>query len=156
MNEEHPFTKDELRRYQRNFYLYLSPMEGHEIASDQANFLPPDNDVTEIELRDILSFWLRLQAGKAGTVMANCSWWMLRYIDPDMEMDAGEGMERLDELVSFLVSSMKQLEDAGVISILEQPDIPDIKLSTEQDFDQKATDLFKNIEKWLKEPDDDQ
>jgi len=150
------FSKEELRRQQRNFYLYLSPINGHEIAGDQANFLPADDDITEAELRDILAFWLRLQAGKAGTVMANCSWWMLRCLDPDAELDAGEGMERLDDLVSFLVSSVKQLADAGVISILEQPDIPDIRLSTEQEFDQKATDLFKNIEKWLKEPEDDE
>jgi len=148
--DDEPIDREALRTAQRNFYLYLSPVNGHELANDQAGFIPPDSDSAEIEIRDILSYWLRLQAGKAGTIIANCSWWMLSLMDEEIRTDAGEAMESLDQLVSFLVSSVRQLEEAGVIEIKENPSIPDIKLSTSIDFDEASKDMLKQMEEWLK------
>jgi hypothetical protein len=39
----------ELRRQQqRNFYLHLSPLEGHEIAEDEGGFTSPSDEAREM------------------------------------------------------------------------------------------------------------
>jgi hypothetical protein len=147
-------TNSRLR--QRNFYLNLSPLEGHEIASDQGGFVSPAEDTMEAEMRDILAHWLNLQAGELGNVIADCAWWMTRYLDPEAKLDAAEGMQHLDSLTAFVVACMAVLESEGYITIRET-DIPDIRISSEGfDGAQSRADIIQLLESMMEEPEDDE
>ena len=146
------------RRRQRNFYLNLSPLEGHEIASEQGGFVAPAEDTMEAEIRDILSHWLSLQGGDAGTIIADCSWWMTRYLDPHAKLDASEGMQHLDSLTSFIVACLAVMEAEGIITI-ERAEVPDIRLSTEDYSSDVGSriELIKLLESMMmEEPEDDE
>lgn len=80
------------RKRQRNFYLYMSPLEGHEIAVEEGGFTAPSEDLAEIEIRDILKFWMTLQQTEAGEILADSAWWMTQYMDPDNKFGATEGL----------------------------------------------------------------
>ena len=148
---------EEARRLsQHNFYLRLSPFGGHDIASDEAGFMTPADDIMEAEMRDVLALWLSLQQGKAGEIIANCAWWMNQYMDPDRKFDANTGVEHLDKLTSYGVALIGLLMDAGVIELVDKPDIPDIMLSSATDFDFTQLDFLNKLEEiWNSEEDSD-
>lgn len=148
---------EELRQLQRNFYLKLSPIDGHEIATDEGGFVTPSDEAMEHELRDILKLWLTLQQTDAGEIIANCAWWMTQYMDPERQLGATGGVERLDKLTSFAVAVVGLLEEAGVIEFKQVPDLPEIKLSTEQDFDLTQLEFLKylDFDSLLEEGDDE-
>lgn len=148
--------EDERRLNQRNFYLRLSPFDGHEIAENEAGFTSPSEDALEAEIRDTLSLWLTLQQGKSGEIIANCAWWMTQYMDPERRMDATTGVIHLDKLTSFAVSVIGQLIDNGCITLNEKVDIPDILLSSEMGSDMSVSDFFSNLENLWKEVDEDE
>ena len=138
--------EQERRQFQRNFYLKLSPIDGHEIAESQGGFVTPSEESAEAEIRDTLKLWLTLQQGQAGEIIANCAWWMTQYMDPDKGLAATEGVVYLDRLTSFAVAVMGQLVDAGVIELKENPEIPDILLSTENLLSPEHLDMLNNLE----------
>jgi hypothetical protein len=146
---------DNTRRQQRNFYMMLSPIEGHEIAEDEAGFVAPAEDSLEHEIRDVLRHWLTLQQSNAGNIIANCAWWMTQYMDPERKMDAEEGVTHLDKLTSFAVSVLGLLIQEGIVELTVKPEIPDIKISTEGFFDSSQLDFLKNLERLMEEGDDD-
>lgn len=147
--------ENDVRRQQRNFYLYLSPIEGHEIAEEQGGFTTPSDEAMEHELRDVLKLWLTLQQTDAGELIANCAWWMTQYMDPEHKMNATEGITHLDRLTSFAVSVINQLVTEGIIEFTEIPELPDIRLSSEYKFDSSQLDFLKNIEKLWEEGNDE-
>ena len=144
------------RRQQSNFYLKLSPIEGHEIAQDEGNFILPSEESMEHELRDVLRLWLTLQQTSAGEIIANSAWWMTQYMDPERRLTATEGMVHLDKLTSFAVSVVGQLIDEGILEFAVHPDIPDIRLSREHKFDISQMDFLNNIERLLEEIEEDE
>lgn len=148
---------EESRRLaQRNFYLRLSPFGGHDIASDEAGFMTPDEDIMEAEIRDVLSLWLSLQQGKAGEIIANCAWWMNQHMDPDKKFDANSGVENLDKLTSYGVALIGMLIDAGIVELVNKPDIPEIMLSTASSLDFTQLDFLSKLEEiWNSEEDSD-
>jgi len=146
---------DNTRRQQRNFYMMLSPIEGHEIAEEEAGFVAPAEDSLEHEIRDVLRHWLTLQQSNAGNIIANCAWWMTQYMDPERKMDAEEGVTHLDKLTSFAVSVIGLLIQEGIVELTVKPEIPDIKISTEGFFDSSQLDFLKNLERLMEEGDDD-
>lgn len=147
--------ENDVRRQQRNFYLYLSPIEGHEIAEEQGGFTTPSDEAMEHELRDVLKLWLTLQQTDAGELIANCAWWMTQYMDPEHKMNATEGITHLDRLTSFAVSVINQLVTEGIIEFTEIPELPDIRLSSEYKFDSSQLEFLKNIEKLWEEGNDE-
>lgn len=138
--------EQERRQFQRNFYLKLSPIDGHEIAEEQGGFVAPSDESAEAEIRDTLKLWLTLQQGQAGEIIANSAWWMTQYMDPEKRLAATDGVVYLDRLTSFAVAVMGQLLDAGVIELKEVPEIPDILLSTENLLSPENLDMLKNLE----------
>lgn len=147
----------ELRRQQqRNFYLHLSPLEGHEIAEDEGGFTSPSDEAMEAEMRDILRHWLTLQQGDAGEIIANCAWWMTQYMDPDKRLAASEGVVYLDRLTSYAVAVLALLIKADVIDLKQRPELPDIKLSSEVQFDASSLDILSYLQSLLEEKDDDE
>lgn len=149
---------EELRQQQRNFYLRLSPIEGHDIASEEGGFVAPSDEAMEHELRDILKLWLTLQQSSAGEIIANCAWWMTQYMDPEKRLGATDGVESLDKLTSYAVAVIGLLRDAGVIQFLEEPELPEIRLSSEHDFDPSQLEFLKylDFDALLEEGDDEQ
>jgi hypothetical protein len=146
---------DSTRRQQRNFYMMLSPLDGHEIAEEEAGFVAPAEDSLEHEIRDVLKLWLTLQQSDAGTIIANCAWWMTQYMDPERKMDAEEGVTHLDKLTSFAVSVLGLLIKDEIVELKVDPELPDIKISTEGLFDSSQLDFLKNLERLMEEGDDD-
>jgi hypothetical protein len=135
--------------------MMLSPIEGHEIAEEEAGFVAPAEDSLEHEIRDVLRHWLTLQQSNAGNIIANCAWWMTQYMDPERKMDAEEGVTHLDKLTSFAVSVIGLLIQEGIVELTVKPEIPDIKISTEGFFDSSQLDFLKNLERLMEEGDDD-
>jgi len=146
---------DVKRQRQRNFYLYLSPLEGHQIAVDEGGFTAPSEDLAEIEIRDILKFWMTLQQTKAGEILADSAWWMTQYMDPDNRLGATEGVEYLDRMTSFAVTVLYSLVEAGVIQIVDPPELPEFRLSTGEEFSNKDLDILTFLQSMLEDDDDD-
>jgi hypothetical protein len=146
---------DETRIQQRNFYMRLSPINGHEIAESEGGFVTPSEEALEHEIRDTLRLWMTLQQGKGGEAIANCSWWMTQYMDPDRKFDANEGVETLDKLTSFAVSVIGILIDNGVLEMVEDVELPDIRLSSETSFDALQLDFLKSLEDIMRKDDED-
>lgn len=147
---------DETRVQQRNFYMRLSPINGHEIAEGEGGFVTPSEEALEHEIRDTLKLWLTLQQGKGGETIANCAWWMTQYMDPDHRFDAEEGVEHLDKMTSFAVAVVGSLIDNGVVKMVEEVELPDIRLSSESDFDSIQLDFLKNLEDILRKGEEDE
>lgn len=146
---------DETRIQQRNFYMRLSPINGHEIAESEGGFVTPSEESLEHEIRDTLRLWMTLQQGRGGETIANCSWWMTQYMDPERKFDANEGVDTLDKLTSFAVSVIGLLIDNGVLKIVEDVELPDIRLSTETPFDSLQLDFLRNLEDIMRKDDED-
>jgi len=144
-------TDEERRLRQRNFYLRLSPFEGHIIAEDEAGFMSPSEEILEAEIRDTVSLWMSLQQGLAGEVIANCAWWMTQHMDPDKRLDATQGVTQLDKLTSFAVAVVGQLVDSGCVTLNEKVELPDIKLSTEKEWHPSATDFLTELDRFWRE-----
>lgn len=143
------------RQQQRNFYLYLSPIDGHEIAEEEGGFTSPSEEAMEAEIRDVLTHWLTLQQGDAGEIIANCAWWMTQYMDPDKRLAATEGVVYLDRLTSFIVSVLALLMKKGIIELKQKPELPDIRLSSEVLFDGNSLDILSYLQSLLEEDDDE-
>jgi hypothetical protein len=143
------------RKRQRNFYLYMSPLEGHEIAESEGGFTSPSEDLAEIEIRDILKFWMTLQQTEAGEILADSAWWMTQYMDPNKELGATEGVTYLDSMTSFAVAVLYALVDAGVIEIKNPPELPEFRLSTGENFSSKDLDILTFLQSMLEDNDDD-
>jgi hypothetical protein len=143
------------RQQQRNFYLYLSPIDGHEIAEEEGGFTSPSEEAMEAEIRDVLTHWLTLQQGDAGEIIANCAWWMTQYMDPEKRLAASEGVVYLDRLTSFIVSALALLLEQGVIDLKQRPELPDIRLSSEVLFDGNSLDILSYLQSLLEEDDDE-
>ena len=143
------------RKRQRNFYLYMSPMEGHEIAADEGGFTAPSEDLAEIEIRDILKFWMTLQQTEAGEILADSAWWMTQYMDPDNKFGATEGVTFLDRMTSYAVTVVYALVEAGLLEIINPPELPEFKLSTGEDFSNKDLDILTFLQSMLEDDDDD-
>jgi len=147
---------DETRMQQRNFYMRLSPLNGHEIAEEEGGFVTPSEEALEHDIRDTLKLWMTLQQGKGGETIANCSWWMTQYMDPERKFDANEGVETLDKLTSFAVSVIGCLIDSEVLKMVEDIELPDIRLSSETAFDALQLDFLKNLEDIMRENGEDE
>jgi len=143
------------RKRQRNFYLYMSPLEGHEIAVEEGGFTAPSEDLAEIEIRDILKFWMTLQQTEAGEILADSAWWMTQYMDPDNKFGATEGVTYLDRMTSFAVTVVYALVEAGLLEIKNPPELPEFKLSTGEDFSIKDLDILTFLQSMLEDDDDD-
>lgn len=143
------------RKRQRNFYLYMSPLEGHEIAADEGGFTAPSEDLAEIEIRDVLKFWMTLQQTEAGEILADSAWWMTQYMDPDNKFGATEGVTYLDRMTSFAVTVVYALVEAGILEIINPPELPEFKLSTGEDFSNKDLDILTFLQSMLEDDDDD-
>jgi hypothetical protein len=138
----------EVRKQRRNFFLYLSPFEGHSIANDNG-FVPSSEEAMEAEIKDVLALWLTLQQGKAGEMIANSAWWMTRHMDPDNQLTAESGVGMLDSLTSFAVSVISMLLNSGVISLNEKVEIPDIMLSTAEFFSKDQSEALSLFEDFM-------
>jgi hypothetical protein len=147
--------QDTRRQQQRNFYLHLSPIDGHEIAENEGGFTSPSEEAIEAEIRDVLVHWLTLQQGDAGEIIANCAWWMTQYMDPDKRLAATEGVVYLDRLTSYVVSVLALLIESDIIELKQKPELPDIRLSSGVDFDGKSLDILSYLQSLLEEEDDD-
>lgn len=156
MEENTEESQEEIRKQQRNFYLHLSPIEGHDIAAEHGGFTPPSEDAMEAEIRDVLSLWMTLQQGKGGTLLANSAWWMTRYMDPDNKMDASEGVSMLDNLTAFSIAVLAGLIEAKVVEVIDKPDLPSILLSTEGLMDDDEIDLFSKFEELFTKPSEEE
>ena len=148
-------NEDERRQFQRNFYLKLSPIEGHEIAEEQGGFSSPSSDTAEEEIRDTLTLWLKLQHGDAGEIIANSAWWMTQYMAPEKKLAATDGVVYLDRLTSFAVAVLGQLFDAGIIDLKIDPDIPNIALSTDDFLSAEQNETLRFLESLWEDNDDE-
>lgn len=142
------------RKRQRNFYLYMSPLEGHEIAAEQGGFTAPSDDLAEIEIRDVLKFWMTLQQMEAGEILADSAWWMTQYMDPTHSLGATEGVTYLDKMTSYAVAVLYALVESGVITIVNPPELPDFKLSTAESFSNKELDILSFLQSMLEDDDE--
>jgi len=148
--------EEKRRKRQRNFYLYMSPLEGHEIAESEGGFTAPSEDLAEIEIRDILKFWMTLQQTEAGEILADSAWWMTQYMDPEHKFGATEGVSNLDRMTSFAVTVLYALVDADIIEIKNPPELPEFRLSTGENFSSKDLDILTYLQSMLEDNDDDE
>lgn len=152
--DKDPRAQNDLRR--RQFYLYMSPFEGHDLAQKHGNFEVPSRDVLEAEVKDILTSWLTIQQSSVGQIVADSAWWMLRLMDPDNSKGAEESMLILDGLTSFGMSLLGQALANGLISLSEDVEIPDIVTSAEGMLSDSDFDLLSQIEALWEETHDDE
>lgn len=148
-------ASEKRRKRQRNFYLYLSPLEGHTIAEEEGGFTAPSDDLAEIEIRDILTFWMTLQQMEAGEILADSAWWMTRYMDPNGSLGATEGVSYLDKMTSYAVAVLHALVQADVIEIKNPPELPEFRLSTAESFSNKDLDILTYLQSMLEDDDKD-
>jgi hypothetical protein len=152
MNEQ-----DDKRLLQRNFYLYMSPFEGHDLAEEHGGFSGQSDDIAEAETADILKFWLTLQSLDAGEIIADCAWWMTRMVDPEGRGGADGGVEMLDQYTAYAVSVMKQLLDKNVIAFTKVPDdLPEFRLDSGQSFNDKDMDVLTFLQQLFEEGNEDE
>lgn len=144
------------RQMQRNFYLALTPLLGHEIAKEEAGFTPPSDEIGEAEVKDVLESWFRMSASGAGEVIANCAWWMTQLLDPDKMLGAAEGTILFDRLSSFAVSILRILVDQGIVAFTREHEVPDFLLSSEQSFSMDQLDFLSFLEQFMEGGDHDE
>jgi hypothetical protein len=81
---------------------------------------------------------------------------MTQYMDPDKRLAASEGVVYLDRLTSYAVAVLALLLKADVITLNQTPELPDIKLSSEVQFDSSSLDILSYLQSLLEETDDDE
>jgi hypothetical protein len=131
--------KEKRAERQRSFLLKLAPQAGHQLAR-LFGFTPPSLDAMELELRDVLTLWFKMQSSGALPEVADASWWMTKYLDHDNRMTREEAHNKSDELTSFAVAVIGQLLDTGKLQWVGNPPIPQMILSESYDPDTLAID----------------
>lgn len=139
---------------QHKFYTDLSPQGGQMLAHMLGGFDPPSIDIQEAEIRDSLSLWMKMQESGAGEVLTDAAWWMHHALDPKNRMNRAEANQHTDELMGFAVAAISLLMENNIITFTQEPEIPEIRLSTYEMAENDA-DTIADLEKQFEEEDDE-
>lgn len=149
-------TNEERSARQRDFYLKLVPQGGQILAHVLGGFTAPGQESQEEELKEVLKLWITSQHNGTYETLADASWWMTQFQDPNRRMSRADQQARSDELISYGIAVIGQLLDQGIIAWKKDVPLPEFRTSTHGLNDSVDQAILDRLEASLKDDDDDE